>query len=92
MRRFLILLNLLLIQYHFSFSQNLIRNNSFENLKNDCNETNTIHLTQTRMKFHHASSIRPLKKNLFKDEKEFGQVISHQNINHNLAPPPNKNY
>jgi hypothetical protein len=33
-----------------------------------------------------------LKKNLFKYEKEFGQVISHQNINHNLAPPPNKNY
>jgi hypothetical protein len=28
-----------------------------------------IRLTQTRMKIHHASSIRPIKKNLFTDEK-----------------------
>jgi hypothetical protein len=28
-----------------------------------------IHLTQTRMKIHHASSIRPIKNKLFSDEK-----------------------
>jgi hypothetical protein len=32
-------------------------------------ETSMIRLTQTRMKIHHASSILPIKKKLFKDEK-----------------------
>jgi hypothetical protein len=33
------------------------------------NVTSTIQLSQTRMKIHHASSIRPIKDKLFKDEK-----------------------
>jgi S-adenosylmethionine:diacylglycerol 3-amino-3-carboxypropyl transferase len=31
-------------------------------------ETSMIRLTQTRMKIHHASSIRPIKNKLFTDE------------------------
>jgi hypothetical protein len=31
-------------------------------------ETSMIRLTQTRMKIHHASSIRPIKNKIFKDE------------------------
>jgi hypothetical protein len=31
-----------------------------------------ICLTQTRMKIHHASSIRPIKNKLFSDEKDNG--------------------
>jgi hypothetical protein len=34
-------------------------------------ETSMIHLTQTRMKIHHASSIRPINNELFTDESKF---------------------
>jgi hypothetical protein len=36
--------------------------------KQQTNETSMIRLTQTRMKIHHASSIRPIKNKLFTDE------------------------
>jgi hypothetical protein len=39
-----------------------------EGLTND-DETSMIHLTQTQIKIHHASSIRPIKNKLFTDEK-----------------------
>jgi hypothetical protein len=32
-------------------------------------ETSMIDLTQTKMKIHHASSIRPIKNKLFTDER-----------------------
>jgi hypothetical protein len=33
-----------------------------------------IRLTQTRMKIHHASSIRPIKNKLFTDENKQNQL------------------
>jgi uncharacterized lipoprotein NlpE involved in copper resistance len=35
-----------------------------------CGETSIIRLTQTRMKIHHASSIKTIKNKLFTDEKQ----------------------
>jgi hypothetical protein len=34
-----------------------------------------IRLTQTRMKIHHASSIRPFKNKLFSDERKFNYWV-----------------
>jgi hypothetical protein len=39
------------------------------------NETSMIHLTQTRMKIHHASSIRPIKNKLFTDETNEVKIV-----------------
>jgi hypothetical protein len=40
-----------------------------------CEETSMIRLTQTRMKIHHASSIRPFKNKLFTDENNIDAYI-----------------
>jgi hypothetical protein len=42
-----------------------------------------IRLTQTRMKIHHASSIRPIKNKLFTDETSFIYYFSASKIKKN---------
>jgi phosphoribosyl-ATP pyrophosphohydrolase/phosphoribosyl-AMP cyclohydrolase len=44
------------------------------------NETSMIHLTQNRMKIHHASSIRPIKNKLFTDEKNKSGILFLQKL------------
>jgi hypothetical protein len=47
-----------------------------------------IRLTQTKMKIHHASSIRPIKNKLFTDEKILQQALF--SIKPNVAIPANR--
>jgi hypothetical protein len=51
-------------------NEKIIKAYLFLNLKPPfTNETSMICLTQTRIKIHHASSIRPIINKLFTDEK-----------------------
>jgi methionyl-tRNA formyltransferase len=47
-------------------------------VKDFFDETSMIRLTQTRMKIHHANSIRPIKSKLFSDEN--GNIIEITNF------------
>jgi hypothetical protein len=42
-----------------------------------------ICLTQTRMKIHHVSSIRPIKNKLFTDETKINIASAPKQINYN---------
>jgi hypothetical protein len=55
-------------------------------------ETSMIQLTQTLMKIHHASSIRPIKNKLFTDETSMIQLTQTlMKIHHASSIRPIKN-
>jgi hypothetical protein len=49
-------------------------------------ETSMIQLSQTLMKMHHASSIRPIKDKLFTDENNSEFVKFTQTVAHAIKP------
>jgi hypothetical protein len=54
----------------------------------ECDEKSKIHLTQTCMKIHHASSFRPIKNKLITDElitDETSMIHYNTNTDENLS-------
>jgi four helix bundle protein len=59
----------------FSLACGYITESQFKELMDYSAETSMILKTKTRMKIHHAISIRPIKNKLFSDE--IGKLINH---------------